>query len=306
MIDNLVSVIIPTYKRSDYLLQTIESVLNQTYSSIEIIVVDDNGFGTVFQKETYNKLKSLIVTNKIIYIPHDTNKNGSAARNTGFKASKGEYINFLDDDDELMPDKIEKQVHILSQKNNEYQATYCNRKSIRLQNITHKKIVSCSHCMQDGNILEDYLFSRCLMSTSSILFRREAIEQLGGWDESYNRHQDLELMTRFFMFFKVCPTGDVPLMVYDLVKDRGNVPNPIKDYEIKKKYLTQFSSFFECRGIKNSVLHYFWYNCLANAFVNINFTVAKKAYQEMKRYGKCSWDERIGLMKKIIIGLLKK
>lgn len=116
MIDNLVSVIIPTYKRSDYLLQTIESVLNQTYSSIEIIVVDDNGFGTVFQKETYNKLKSLIVSNKIIYIPHDTNKNGSAARNTGFKASKGEYINFLDDDDELMPDKIEKQVHILSQK----------------------------------------------------------------------------------------------------------------------------------------------------------------------------------------------
>ena len=92
----LVSVIIPTYKRSDYLLQTIESVLSQTYPSIEIIIVDDNGLGNKFQVETQKKLQKYIVERKIIYIPHEVNKNGAAARNTGFRASKGEYINFLE------------------------------------------------------------------------------------------------------------------------------------------------------------------------------------------------------------------
>lgn len=300
----LVSVIIPTYKRSDYLLQTIDSVLKQTYSPIEIIIVDDNGIGSEWQKATQAKLQKLIDDKTIVYIPHLKNKNGSAARNTGFKASRGEFINFLDDDDELSPSKIECQVITLLEKGDDYQATYCNRKSVRIQNITHKKIESFSHCSQQGDVLEDFLFSRCLISTSSILFRRNVIEKLQGWDESYFRHQDLELMTRFFEYFKICPTGDEPLMVYDLSKDRGNFPNPKRDFEIKKKYLHQFEPLFEKRGIKNAVMHYFWYNCMTNAIVSRNFTIAKKANHEMKHFGNCTWAEKKLLLKKIIIGLL--
>lgn len=302
--NDLVSVIIPTYKRSEYLLQTIDSVLKQTYTPIEIIVVDDNGLGSEWQKSTQLKLQKLIDDNKIEYIPHQKNKNGSAARNTGFKASHGEYINFLDDDDELLPNKIESQVDVLIKNRKTYQATYCNRKLIRRQNITNKLIESYSHCSQKGDVLEDYLFSRCLMGTSSILFRRCVIEKLGGWDESYFRHQDLELMTRFFECFKICPTGDESLMVYDLSKDRGNEPNPQKDYEIKKKYLIQFDSFFEKRGIRKEVMHYFWYNCMINAIVCKNIIVAFQAFREMKRYGNCTLKERMNILKKILIGAL--
>lgn len=58
---DLVSVIIPTYKRSDSLCRCIDSVLNQTYPNIEIIVVDDNGEGTDYQKETEKNIKSILI-----------------------------------------------------------------------------------------------------------------------------------------------------------------------------------------------------------------------------------------------------
>ena len=101
---NLVSVVIPTYKRPELLLRTIKSVLNQTYPEIEIIVVDDNGKGTTAQKQSEAIIRSL--KGNITYLIHDINKGGSAARNTGWKASKGLYITFLDDDDEISEKKI--------------------------------------------------------------------------------------------------------------------------------------------------------------------------------------------------------
>ena len=153
----LVSVIIPTYKRSDSLLETINSVLKQTYSAIEIIVVDDNGLGNEFQKATQYKLQNLIDDNKIIYIPHEVNKNGSAARNTGFRVSKGDFINFLDDDDVLMPEKVEKQIKFLENQSSEIGATYCNsqlkfrtRFSGRIKNIN-------TNYTAEGNLIREYL-----------------------------------------------------------------------------------------------------------------------------------------------------
>ena len=98
----LVSVIIPTYSRPDFISRAIESVLNQTYKPIEIIVVDDNGRGTNNQILTEQVLTNFIRSNQIKYIVHEKNKNGSAARNTGAASSHGEYITFLDDDDVLL------------------------------------------------------------------------------------------------------------------------------------------------------------------------------------------------------------
>lgn len=302
----IVSVIIPTYKRSEFLLKTIDSVLKQSYEPIEIIVVDDNGIGTDFQKATQEMLQSLIDNGDIIYIPHEKNKNGSAARNTGFKVSKGEYINFLDDDDELMPDKIEKQVEILELCGLDYGATYCNTTSKRIQNISRKLIVKSSQYLQEGDILEDYLLTRCCFGTSSILFRREIIEALNGFDESYIRHQDLELMTRFFTMFKIKATGEEPLIVYDMTKDRGNVVAPIKDFDIKKKYLSQFKSLFEERNILYPVCHHFWYNCATNALVCFDYKVYRKAYIEMKKYGHNNRKEITIMFKRFITGILRK
>lgn len=70
----MISVVIPTYARPTNLIRAIESVLNQTYSTIEIVVVDDNGLGTPYQEETERLLCDYILNNKIKYIIHEVNR----------------------------------------------------------------------------------------------------------------------------------------------------------------------------------------------------------------------------------------
>ena len=83
MKEKMVSVIIPTYKRADYLTRAIDSVLNQTYNNIEIIVVDDNNSNSTDRKNTESIMQKYNENSKIKYIKHSKNMNGSAARNTG-------------------------------------------------------------------------------------------------------------------------------------------------------------------------------------------------------------------------------
>ena len=95
-----VSVIIPTHNRSDFLRSAIASVLNQTYQDFELIVVDD--------ASTDNTAEAVAEFNdeRIKLLRHDTNKGGSAARNTGILASECDYIALLDDDDEWLLEKL--------------------------------------------------------------------------------------------------------------------------------------------------------------------------------------------------------
>lgn len=95
-----VSVIIPTYNRAQYISETIESVLAQTYSNLEIIVIDDGSIDNT--KEVISKYIS-----KIKYVRQPNSERG-AARNHGLRLAKGEFIAFLDSDDLWLPDKIEK------------------------------------------------------------------------------------------------------------------------------------------------------------------------------------------------------
>src|SRR5258705_13939604 len=102
-----VSVVIPTHNRSEFLRSAIASVLGQTYQDFELIVVDD--------ASTDSTAEVVVSFNdsRIKFIRHQTNQGGSAARNTGIRASKCDYIAFLDDDDEWSPRKLSKQVEVL-------------------------------------------------------------------------------------------------------------------------------------------------------------------------------------------------
>ena len=95
----LVSIIIPTYKRANYLERAIESVIRQSYRNIEIIVVDDNDSGSKYREENIKIMSKYEGCKNIKYLKHRKNKNGAAARNTGIAAAAGEYLTFLDDDD---------------------------------------------------------------------------------------------------------------------------------------------------------------------------------------------------------------
>lgn len=304
--NDLVSVIIPTYKRPENLLRAINSVIGQTYTPIEIIVVDDNGIGTLWQRQTEDLLKTLIDLKQITYIKHDINRNGSAARNTGFRYSSGKYVCFLDDDDVFFPDKITIQVGVLKSTNEEIGATYCNSIIKRKQTVTGVIKEINTNCNKDGNLCLDYLTNKCKFNTSAILFKRECIETLNGFDESFIRHQDYELMTRFFMRYKIVCTSKFPLIIYDVTQLRTFVTTAEKDYAIKLKFLSTFEDDFDLLGIKGAVSHYFWLQCMRTSILSHDWIYLKKAYSKMRKCGSLTLKDICGLIKCALLSLFRR
>jgi len=187
----LVTVIIPTFGRAEYIIRCLQSVQNQTYKNLEIIIVDDNGKDTPNQLSTYKKLQpELVSDNRIKYIVHEINQNGSAARNTGINNSNGKYICFLDDDDEFEKDKIEKQYNKLKQSPNFYGACYCGHKRIK-----NNKVLSTYTPLEEGDILYPFLLHTIdVCSGSTLMIDKQILEDLKGFDVSFKRHQDYEFM----------------------------------------------------------------------------------------------------------------
>ena len=233
--NKLVSVIIPTFSRPEFITRAIESVLNQTYAPIEIIVVDDNGRNTENQLATEKKLSHFTKSNLIKYIAHETNKNGSAARNTGAAIAHGEYITFLDDDDVLLPQKIEKQVNAIEQNPN-YAAAYTGFRIMR-NSKTLKEVIPS---------IKGYLHYEILSLTwgigtgSNPLYQKKAFEFIGGFDESFIRHQDLEFLVRFFRNYSIINVPEVLIIRY--IDSRINSVNYEKFITVKKKFLTTFKN----------------------------------------------------------------
>jgi glycosyltransferase involved in cell wall biosynthesis len=106
----LVSVIIPTYNRASTLARAIESVLKQTYGNLELIVVDDSS------NDETSGVVSGIADERIKYIKFSKNKGVAAARNAGIKESCGDYIAFLDSDDQWLPDKLKLSLEVFKNK----------------------------------------------------------------------------------------------------------------------------------------------------------------------------------------------
>ena len=188
MIDELVSVIIPTYKGSDVIKRAIESVLNQSYPLLEIIVVDDNNPDSEDRKETERIMLHYAENPRVKYLKHEKNKNGAAARNTGIVSSHGEYIAFLDADDWFLPLKIERQLVFLYN-HQEYDACYC---------LARKKGTPIQTIPYEGSLKKELLMMQTNMFTPSLLFRSNVLKKFNGFDESFRRHQDYERLLRFF------------------------------------------------------------------------------------------------------------
>ncbi len=184
----LISVIIPTFSRPENLARAIDSVLAQTYTNYEVIVVDDNGEGTENQIATESLLNTY-VDSKVIYIKHAVNKNGAAARNTGIRVAQGELIAFLDDDDEWSKEKIEKQLEVIGD-NVHNILIYCQAE-VRTGT---RQYISPQDSIGKGERMTDYLFVRKgLVQTSTIIVsRRLALSCL--FDETLQRHQDYDFL----------------------------------------------------------------------------------------------------------------
>ena len=215
MDSNLVSVIIPTYGRPKYLSRAIKSVLSQTYENIEIIVVDDNNPGTDARIETEKELRQFENNTKVIYIQHECNKNGSAARNTGWRASRGEYVAFLDDDDEFLPNKVAEQVECMESLDNSWGACYTAYHILR-----GGSEIECSGEKRQGDLYVNALMRTLyIMGGSNLLVRRKVVEEINGFDESFRRNQDLEFLVRILEKYKLAYVNDDLLCIHMEVRD---------------------------------------------------------------------------------------
>jgi len=187
-IDNpLISVVIPTHNRKDLLPRAIKSAQNQTYGNIEIIVVSDGS--TDGTDEIMKEIESH--DNRITYISYKPGKGGNYARNTGIKAAKGEYVAFLDDDDEWHSDKLEKQINIVKS-DPSIGLICCGINSITegVDYVT-KYIPPAEY---DSSKL--ILMKNCIGSTTTVMVKKDIFEQSGLFDEELGALQDYDLWIR--------------------------------------------------------------------------------------------------------------
>jgi glycosyltransferase involved in cell wall biosynthesis len=188
-----VSVIIPTHNRAHFLRDAIFSVLNQTFQDFEIIVVDDAS------TDDTAKVVAAFNDERIRLLRHDTNKGGSAARNTGILNSQCDYIAFLDDDDEWLPEKLAKQMDILLASPPEVGCVYTGYVMV---DRTSGRVIDHRPPTKRGDLSKDLLMSNCIGGTSSVLLRKNCLEKVGLFDEDLPRSQDYDLWIRIANVFR--------------------------------------------------------------------------------------------------------
>ena len=202
----LVSVVIPCYNVEQYISECIESVLAQTHSEIEIICVDnnstDNTIGII--SEYARRHPSKIVVEK------ECKKGASAARNKGLMISKGEWIQFLDADDLLMPTKIEHQLELIQNKMEApFVAAACEKQSV---DGKKRKVYLTETDAFKG------LFTSGLGITSANFFKASNVLEIGGWNEALKSSQEADLMFRLLKINSEIVFDNVP---FTIIRERN-------------------------------------------------------------------------------------
>lgn len=231
----LVSIVIPTYGRPDSLNRCVESALKQTYENIEIIIVDDNNPDTEARIATERVIRRYEGNSMITYLQHDKNRNGSAARNTGWKKASGKYITFVDDDDEINERKIAKQVACLEKLDDSWGACYTGYRLIKEYGQDQISTEKCS-----GNCYVYALMRTMFMgSGSNLLLRKNVVDEINGYDESFIRNQDVEFMVRALENYKLAYIDEVLLTIHQEGERKERSFEEIEKYT--KYYLEKFS-----------------------------------------------------------------
>jgi len=179
-----VSVIIPTYNRSDKVVRAVQSVLDQSFKDLEILVVDD---GSTDDTEA----RLVPYGTSIKYMRQSANGGVSAARNKGIKNSSGTWLAFLDSDDYWLKDKLRFQMEFLHRTPD---AVACQTEEIWIRmgrRVNPKKI----HKKPSGEIFQHSL-RLCLVSPSSVILKRSVFDEIGLFDETLEAAEDYDLWLR--------------------------------------------------------------------------------------------------------------
>jgi glycosyltransferase involved in cell wall biosynthesis len=183
----LVSVIIPTYGRNEQLPEAVESVLEQSYDNVELLIVDDGSPTPV--SETLTGL-SFEQTTQTTFLRHEDNRGANAARNSGIRAASGQYVAFLDDDDLWGTEKLNRQVEAFESGGPEVGVVYTGKRTDGPRG-TNIKMPAAT-----GDVLTDLLTGEEFGQFSSIMVRSDVIDDAGLPDERFPSWQDREWLFR--------------------------------------------------------------------------------------------------------------
>lgn len=226
-VPGLVSVVMPTYRRSNQLIRAIQSVLDQSYTQIELLLVNDNEPNDEFTLELKKRVQRFTEDLRFHLIIQEKHVNGAVARNVGIKCARGEYIAFLDDDDWWKKDKIEKQVAALAGLDSEWGGVSC-----KIERYKGENLIARLPRYKSGYVYKDVLMLLSDFATGTLLIRHEALDDTGYFDERLLRHQDLQLVVNFTYKYKLLQVDEY-LHCCD-ISDSQNRPNVEKIISAKK------------------------------------------------------------------------
>lgn len=182
----MISIIVPNYNKSNFIKQTIHSVINQSFNAWELIIVDDQS-----TDNSWEVINNFVDNTKIFAFKPEKKLYGSGCRNYGLKKSKGEYVIFLDSDDLLTDNCLNDRFNFFK-----------NFKSLDFlvfpAGTFYKKVGDSSSIWRakKSNHLNLFLEHKLQWHTSSVIWKKSTLIELNGFDESYMRLQDVELHTR--------------------------------------------------------------------------------------------------------------
>lgn len=265
----LVSVITITRNRGNLIGRCIKSVLGQTYTNIEYIIVDGAS------EDNTDEVIASFKDDRLHYVKLDTNWPIKETLDHGISLCKGKYITFLDSDDEYLPEKIEKQVRKIESLHEEYGLVYC---WMTFYDNQSKKVLKIQKPELRGDVRDEVIGGPILSGTPTLMFREELLRKLGGWKSM----EELGIVSDWELCVRACQITKVDYVAESLV-------NVYENHEsVRQSDEKYYSKYYE-RCIK---CHSYFLNTYASAIERkpelgfYHYWVLFVSYIRLNRYGK--------------------
>lgn len=221
------SIIIPAYNAIKYLPETLESVLNQSFTDFEVLIINDGSYDNIIE------WAAQIEDPRVKFISQK-NQGVSAARNLGIENARGEYIAFLDADDLWDSTKLEKQLKLF-QKNPDSGLIHTEMALIDEESkLLGRKFTS----NVEGNALKQLLEQNTIV-TSSVIVRRSCLETVGNFDNNLTSSEDWELWVRIASVYPIALIKE-PLVFY-----RQHPNNTTNNWQMLEQDLSSIEQIFK-------------------------------------------------------------
>ncbi|WP_026990901.1 glycosyltransferase family 2 protein [Flavobacterium subsaxonicum] len=185
---NRVSIIIPTYNRAEEIIKCLDSLVSQTYTNIEIIVVDDGSVDDTEQAIKAYCLDKSLPDGKLVYYKQK-NQGAPTARNFGLKNATGNFVVFFDSDDLMFPDRIRLQAEAMTKEGSDSCAGGFT------DSANGKKFIP--NLDESKGVIGSLIHWKIMGSTQCWMYKKELLDKLGGYDVSYACYQDWDLTFRY-------------------------------------------------------------------------------------------------------------